>query len=63
MSTLITRLIYKRFILPAGYALRELFQLRPLKETLLGPGPQERVPVGGSHRGDTDNSALRSDGS
>lgn len=60
MNTLITRLIYKRFALPAGYLLWELSQLRPLKETLLGPFPQERVPVSGFCTGDTDIPALQS---
>lgn len=61
MSTLITRLIYKRFIPPAGNALWKLTWLSPLKGTLLGPCPQERVPVLGSCGDNTDSSALRSD--
>lgn len=61
MTTLITKLIYKRFVLPVGNALRKLTQLSPLKETLLGLCPQKRVPVHGSCGDNTNSSALRSE--
>lgn len=47
MSTLITRLIYERFVSPADNALWKSTKLSPLKETLLGTCPQERLPVHG----------------